>query len=38
MYTDPGSGLLVLQLLSSSVIGAVYFFRVQIKRFFSRTK
>lgn len=33
-YVDPGSGLLVFQVLGSMVAGAVYFLRYRIRKLF----
>jgi hypothetical protein len=33
LYTDPGTGMLVLQVLMSGVFGAMFYFRKTIARF-----
>ena len=41
LYTDPGSGALILQLLSAAVIGSLFYFRSfrdRVKHFFSSRK
>lgn len=34
LYTDPGSGFLVIQLISSAIIGAGFYFRKFFKSLF----
>lgn len=41
LYTDPGSGALILQLLSAAVIGSLFYFRSfrdRVRAFFSSRK
>ncbi len=37
-YVDPGSGILLVQVLSSTLGGVVFFLRKRIRRYFQITK